>query len=97
MPSALILAVQAEPAPFLSVIPLVLMFVIFYFVLIRPQQKKQDEHKKLLSALQKNQEVVTLGGIHGTIVGLKDDVVSLRIAENVKVDVERAAISHVKK
>ena len=86
----------AQGNPLLSFLPLILMFVIFYFLLIRPQQKKQKEHAKFISALEKNQDIVTDGGIHGTIVGLKDSTVSLRIADNVKIEVERASISREK-
>lgn len=95
-PDAIVLAVQTQEqvSPVLSALPLVLMFAIFYFLLIRPQQKKQQEHQKFLSALEKNQDVVTSGGLHGTIVALKDSTVTLRIADNVKVDVERSCISH---
>ena len=94
----LIVAVQAvDPAnPIIGALPLVAMFAIFYFLLIRPQQKKQKEHAKFISALEKNQDIVTDGGIHGTIVGLKDSTVSLRIADNVKIEVERASISREK-
>ena len=84
---------QGQPHPLFSLLPLLLMFVVFYFLLIRPQQKKQQDHRNFLKGLEKNQEVVTLGGLHGTIVGLKDDTVSLRIADNVKVEVDKGCIS----
>ncbi|MBD3232719.1 MAG: preprotein translocase subunit YajC [candidate division Zixibacteria bacterium] len=79
---------------FLSFLPFILMFVILYFLLIRPQTKKQKEHQKMLSELRKGDRVVTNSGIFGTIVGIneKDNVVVLKIAENVKVEVLRSSI-----
>lgn len=97
MPYMIFFALGAEqPHPFFSLLPLILMFVIFYFLLIRPQQKRQQEHKKLVAGLEKNQEVVTVGGLHGTIVNVKESTVILRIAENVRVEVEKTSITHLK-
>lgn len=80
-----------------SLFPLVIIFVIFYFLLIRPQKKQEKERQKMLNNLAKNDEVVTTGGIHGTIVNIKDKSVILRIDENVKIEVERSCIGYVKK
>jgi len=88
---------QEAPPAFVSFFPIILMFLIFYFILIRPQKKRQMEHEKVIQNLSKNDEVVTGGGLHGTVVGLKEKSVLLRIAENVKVEVERSAISRVEK
>jgi len=88
---------QGGPPPFLSIVPFVLMFLVFYFILIRPQRKQQSEHEATIKNLNKNDEVVTTGGIHGTVVGLKEKSVLLRIAENVKVEVDRSAIARVEK
>ncbi len=79
-----------------GLISIALMFAIFYFLLIRPQQKRQKERSAMLDALKKGDKVVTLGGMHGSIVELDDDTAVLRIAENLKVTFERSAISHVK-
>ncbi len=87
---------QGPPA-FASFIPIILMFLIFYFLLIRPQQKQQSQHETMIKSLNKNDEVVTSGGLHGTVVGLKEKSVLLRIAENVKVEVDRSAVSKVEK
>jgi preprotein translocase subunit YajC len=76
----------------MSFIPLILIFVVFYFLLIRPQQKKAKEHQNFLSNLKKGDEVVTSGGIHGRITGLTDVVVTLEIAEGVKIKVNRPSI-----
>jgi preprotein translocase subunit YajC len=72
-----------------------LVFVIFYFLIIRPQNKKQKETKKMLSALKKGDRVVSIGGIHGTIQALKDDTVVLRIDANTRMTFSRSAISNV--
>jgi len=80
-----------------SMVPLIFMFAVFYFLIIRPQQKKQKEHEHMVQNLKKNDEVVTTGGVHGTIVNVKDKSFVLRIDDNVKIEVERNSISYVKK
>jgi len=75
-----------------SFIPLILIFVIFYFLLIRPQQKKAKEQQAYLSNLKKGDGVVTSGGLHGEITGLTDTVVTLEIADNLRVKVSRQHI-----
>ena len=72
-----------------------LVFVIFYFLIIRPQNKKQKETKKMLEALKKGDRVVTIGGIHGSIQSIKDDTVVLKIDANTKLTFSRSAISNV--
>lgn len=79
-------------SPIAQLFPLLLIFVIFYFLLIRPQKLKEKEHQKMLSSLAKNDEVVTSGGIHGTVVNVKESSVIIRIDENVKIEVERSCI-----
>ncbi|MBI5682929.1 MAG: preprotein translocase subunit YajC [Deltaproteobacteria bacterium] len=90
----------AQPAAFQSIagiLPLVLIFVIFYFLLIRPQQKKAREHREMLSKLEKNDMVVTSGGICGKITGVAEDSVTVEIADNVKVKVMKEHIVNRKK
>lgn len=77
---------------FTTVIPLALLFAIFYFLLIRPQSKKASDHQKMLASLKRNDEVVTQGGLIGRIVELGDKVVTLEIAPSVRVRVERPQI-----
>lgn len=72
--------------------PMIMMFLIFYFILIRPQQKKQSESQKMLDALKEGDNVVTLSGIHGTIKKIKDDIVFLQIADNVRIRINRTSI-----
>ena len=74
-------------------VPLILIFVVFYFLLIRPQQKKAKEHQNYLANLKKGDKVITCGGIHGQIASLTDTVVTLEIAENVRIKVNRGAIA----
>jgi len=95
--SLVFIAAAGEPNPLISMVPVLLMFVIFYFLLIRPQQKQQKEHREFLKALDKNQDVVLAGGIHGTVVQVKEDTVSVKIAENVRVEVDKASVARAKK
>jgi preprotein translocase subunit YajC len=84
----------ASPAanPLTGFLPMILIFVVFYFLLIRPQQKKAKLQQEFLSNLKKGDEVVTSGGLQGKITGLTDTVVTLEIADNVRVKVSRQYI-----
>ncbi|MFH0735040.1 MAG: preprotein translocase subunit YajC [bacterium] len=73
------------------------IFAIFYFMIIRPQQKRAKEREALLSAIQKGDKVITSGGVHGVIAGLEDKTVLLDLGNNVKIKVERSAITTVVK
>jgi len=90
-------AADAAPAAggggIMSFIPLVLIFVVFYFLLIRPQQKKVKEHQALVEALKRGDAVVTSGGIHGEITGMTDTVITLEIADNVRIKIARGHIA----
>lgn len=79
-----------------TILPFVLMFVIFYFLLIRPQQKRQKQRNQMLAALKKGDEVVTIGGIYGKILDLDDETVTLRVSDNTKLKFERNAVNQVK-
>ena len=78
-------------------IPIILMFAIFYFLLIRPQQRKAKEHRELLSAIKKGDKVVSNGGLHGVVTGIADDVVTMEIAPKVRVKVSRGSIAGIGK
>jgi preprotein translocase subunit YajC len=80
---------------FLSFLPLVVIFVVFYFLMLRPQQKRAKETKAMLEALQKGDEVVTVGGIAGKITRLTDQYASVEIATGVEVTVQRQAVATV--
>jgi len=78
-----------------SMAPLVLMFVVLYFVMIRPQMKKQKEHRTMLSALAKGDEVATSGGVLGKVTKLGDSLLSVEIASGVEVQLQRSAVVQV--
>lgn len=82
---------------FKTFIPLILMFVIFYFLLIRPQQKRQKEHKALLAGLKRGDDVVTAGGILGRITNVADTFVTIEVAEKVRIKIARGQIISVVK
>ncbi len=80
---------------FTSFFPLILIFIIFYFLLIRPQQKKMRVHQKMLQGLKKGDRILTAGGIYGTIVNLKGNILELKISDEVKVQLARSAVSEL--
>ena len=88
---------QGEGAanPLLSMAPFFLMIGVFYFILIRPQARKQKEHEQMLNELKKGDRVVTTGGLHGKIANVKEDIVVLTVADNLKVEVSKGAVSRV--
>jgi preprotein translocase subunit YajC len=79
----------------MSMLPLVLMFVVLYFVMIRPQMKKQKEHRTMVEALAKGDEVVTAGGLLGKVSKLGDNFISVEIANGVEVQLQRSAVAQV--
>ncbi|HXH83068.1 MAG TPA: preprotein translocase subunit YajC [Candidatus Tectomicrobia bacterium] len=83
-------------ASFLNlIVPFVLMFAIFYFIVIRPQQKQRQERDRMLAALKAGDKVVTTSGLHGTIIRLSEHTVTLRVGEQVRLEFDRAAIARV--
>ena len=94
---------QTAPAPaaggtestLITLLPLVLMFVVLYFIMIRPQMKRQKEHKAMIEALAKGDEVVTAGGLLGRVTSLSEGNVGLQIANGVEVQLQRSAIVQV--
>ncbi len=87
----------AQSSIITQIVPMLLIFAIFYFLVIRPEKKKQKEHQAMIKALAKNDEVVTSGGIHGVVVNVKDTTIVLRLDENVRVEFDREAILVLKK
>ncbi|MCC6532911.1 MAG: preprotein translocase subunit YajC [Burkholderiales bacterium] len=79
----------------LGLLPIVLMFVVLYFLMIRPQMKRAKEHKVMIEALQKGDEVVTSGGVVGRVSKINENYVSLQVAENVEIMVQRPAVQVV--
>ncbi len=85
------------PGPIVTILPFVLIFVIMYFVLFRPQKKRQQEQQRLISSLKTGDRVVTNAGIHGLIANVKETTVMLKVADNVKIEMEKSAITNVLK
>lgn len=83
------------PPIWIQLLPFAGLFAVFYFLIIRPQQQKQNEHRAMLANLKRNDEVVTSGGLYGRVTQLGDDVVTLEIAPNVRVRVGRPQIASV--
>ncbi len=79
----------------LSLLPLVLMFVVLYFIMIRPQMKKQKEHKAMVEALAKGDEVIIAGGVLGRVAKLGDSFINVEVAGNVELQVQRASVLQV--
>ncbi len=71
------------------------IFLIFYFMIIRPQQKRAKEREKLLSSIEKGDKVITSGGVHGTVAGVEEKTILLQVTENVKLKIERSAITTI--
>ena len=88
-------AAPEGPGPLVQFFPLILIFVVFYFLLIRPQQQKAKAHRNMLGELKRNDEVVTVGGLYGRIMELGEKVVTLELAQNVRVRIERSKIEAV--
>ena len=83
--------------PLAGFIPILLIFAVFYFILIRPQMRQQKQHQQMLSRLNKNDEVVTNGGMHGTIVNVDEKTITLRVDDNTRIKFQKSAVSYVKK
>ncbi len=90
---------EASPQtnPLGLLLPFVLIFAVFYFLIIRPQGKRQKEHKAMVNALKKGDQIITTGGLHGTIQAISDEseVVTIEIADRVRVKISRGSISKV--
>ena len=82
-------------ADIMSMLPIILMFVVLYFVMIRPQMKRAKEHKALVEALQKGDEIIAAGGVLGKVTKVADNYVSLEIADKVEIRVQRPAVQLV--
>jgi preprotein translocase subunit YajC len=89
-------ALAANTGGFITMLwPFALMFAVFYFLLIRPQQKKAKTRNMMLGALKKGDRIVTIGGLHGTIMEITDDIVVLRVNDATKLTFDRSAINSV--
>ncbi|KMK75717.1 preprotein translocase subunit YajC [Alkalihalobacillus pseudalcaliphilus] len=79
----------------ISLLPLILMFVVFYFLLIRPQQKKQKQIREMHSALSRGDKIITIGGLHGTIDAVDDEVMVILVNDNRKLTFDKSAVREV--
>ncbi|MBV9007972.1 MAG: preprotein translocase subunit YajC [Verrucomicrobia bacterium] len=98
---ALILAQASAPPSspgggLLNFVPFIFLIVIMYFIMIRPQQRRQKEQQRLISALKTGDDVVTSSGIHGRIANVKESTVIVKVADNVKIEMDKAAVTNVK-
>lgn len=89
-------AAQA-PSPIASLVPFVLIMVVFYFLFFRPQQKRAKEHQQMLGGIERGDDVITSGGILGKVAAISDDILTVEIAQGVKIRVQKSAIISVKK
>jgi preprotein translocase subunit YajC len=100
-PLLVLLQAEGQQSPFGMLIPMAAIFLIFYFLLIRPQQRRQKEQDAMLTAIEKGDEVITSGGLHGKVVGTTDDTLTLEIAvlkgDRVRVKVARSKIESKQK
>ena len=99
---AIFLAQAPAPAPspgsgLISILPFVFIFIIMYYVMLRPQMRKQKEQARLVSSLKTGDKVVTASGIHGMISNVKDTTVIVKVADNVKLEMEKTAVTNVVK
>ncbi len=95
IPAAHAQQAAAQPSALMQFFPLILLVVLFYFMLIRPQMKRNKEHKQMLGALSKGDEVVTSGGLAGKVTDIGEAYVTLEVADNVAIKVQKPAIASV--
>jgi preprotein translocase subunit YajC len=91
------LPAAASPNPIMSFVPMIVVIGILYFLIIRPQQQQAKEHRQLVDSLKPGDHIVTQGGGHGTVTAVKGAIVQVKIADNVRVDVNRTAIAQILK
>ncbi|HPS20203.1 MAG TPA: preprotein translocase subunit YajC [Candidatus Omnitrophota bacterium] len=90
-------AAVPQENPLMSFLPIILIFVIFYFILIRPQRKSQLEHEKMLQGVKKNDEIITSGGIYGVVLNVQSDTLTVRVDDDVKIKITRNAVAQLVK
>lgn len=101
VPTILTIGLQAQPATrgqgsFLTaLLPFILVFVIFYLLIIMPSRKKQKKHQEMVSALKPGDKIVTSGGIYGTVMGVLEDRIEVKISANVKIDITKNAVAAI--
>ncbi|MBL7128982.1 MAG: preprotein translocase subunit YajC [Ignavibacteria bacterium] len=78
-----------------SMLPFILIILVFYFLILRPQQKRQKDKQKMLQSVKKGDKVITAGGMHGQVEGVEDKIVLVKIADGIKVKVEKSSIGNI--
>lgn len=86
---------QAAPNPIMQLMPLALIFIIFYFLIIKPQKDKAKQHQNTIASLKKNDQIVTAGGVHGTVINVKEKTLVIRIDDNVKIEIDKSAVGRL--
>lgn len=81
--------------PLAMFLPLILIFIVFYFFIIRPQKKKESDRKKMIAAAKKNDRIITIGGVHGTVTQVDENSVLVQVDSNTKLRIEKSALSSV--
>ncbi len=92
MSTLVLLAANGQGSSFLPLLPIIAIFLIFYFIVFRPQRKRQQALQEMLKNLRNGDKVITSGGIHGIVAGMKDERVHLRVADQVKIEISKNAI-----
>ena len=87
----------AAANPLASFIPIILIFIIMYFLLFRPQMRRQKEQQRVVASLKTGDRVITASGIHGMITNVKDTTVTVKVADNVKIEMDKSAVTNVVK
>jgi preprotein translocase subunit YajC len=87
---------SSEQGGFVTLLPIIAMVAIIYFLLIRPQQKEQKRHREMIASLKKGDEVVTSGGLYGRIMALNDEKVTLKVSDNTKIVIERGKVARLR-
>jgi len=88
-------AAQQQPSMLEALFPFIILFIVFYFLLIRPQQKRAKEHKAMAAGLQKGEEIITNGGLLGKVTSVEDEYVKVELGEGVEILMQRAAVASV--
>ncbi len=86
-------AAAQQPDPIAALLPFIILFIVFYFLLIRPQQKRAKEHKAMVGAIGKGDEVVTQGGLYGKVTEVSEEYLQVKLADNVEVKLQRGAVA----
>ncbi len=86
---------SSNTSPLFQLVPFLLMFLVFYLLVIKPQKKEREELRKKINALKKNDPVITAGGLHGTVVNIKEKTIILRVDDNVKLEFDKEAITKI--